>query len=51
MSICILSALGKQTELSAHVKGALNNGVTEEELKYEANSVHLKGTDLSLIPF
>ncbi|KAI0825959.1 CMD-domain-containing protein [Irpex lacteus] len=33
VSICILSALGKQTELSAHVKGALNNGVTEEELK------------------
>ncbi|KAI0088411.1 CMD-domain-containing protein [Irpex rosettiformis] len=32
-SLSILAALGKQTELSAHVKGALNNGITEEELK------------------
>ena len=30
----MLSALGKQTELASHVKGALNNGLTEEELKY-----------------
>jgi 4-carboxymuconolactone decarboxylase len=26
--------MGKQAELKAHVKGALNNGLTEEELKY-----------------
>ncbi|PAV18638.1 4-carboxymuconolactone decarboxylase [Pyrrhoderma noxium] len=29
----VLSALGKQTELASHVKGALNNGWTEDELK------------------
>ena len=29
----MLGALGKQAELGSHVKGALNNGVTEDELK------------------
>ncbi|THH07760.1 hypothetical protein EW145_g3161 [Phellinidium pouzarii] len=33
VTVTILSTLGKQQELAAHVKGALNNGVTEEELK------------------
>ncbi|EJD02789.1 4-carboxymuconolactone decarboxylase [Fomitiporia mediterranea MF3/22] len=31
--VSILCALGKQSELAAHVFGALNNGWTEEELK------------------
>ncbi|EJD02788.1 4-carboxymuconolactone decarboxylase [Fomitiporia mediterranea MF3/22] len=31
--ISILGALGKQDQLVAHVIGALNNGLTEEELK------------------
>ena len=39
VSISILAALGKQTELSAHVKGALNNGLTEEELKYRISDM------------
>jgi 4-carboxymuconolactone decarboxylase len=29
----MLAALGKQTELKGHVRGALNNGVTPEELR------------------
>ncbi|PAV18637.1 4-carboxymuconolactone decarboxylase [Pyrrhoderma noxium] len=33
ITISVLSALGKQNELAAHVKGALNNGWTEDELK------------------
>ncbi|KAI0341513.1 CMD-domain-containing protein [Trametopsis cervina] len=31
--LSILCATGKQAELHSHVKGALNNGLTEEELK------------------
>ena len=30
----ILATLGKENELALHIKGALNNGVTEDELKY-----------------
>ncbi|KAI0700201.1 CMD-domain-containing protein [Cytidiella melzeri] len=33
VSISILCAMGKQAELASHVKGALNNGLSEEELK------------------
>ncbi|KAI5123993.1 hypothetical protein M0805_006404 [Coniferiporia weirii] len=33
VTVTILGSLGKDKELAAHVKGALNNGVTEEELK------------------
>jgi len=31
--VTLLSTMGKQQELAAHIKGALNNGLTEEELK------------------
>ena len=30
----MLSTLGKQHELAAHVKGALRNGLTEVEIRY-----------------
>ncbi|EJD02785.1 CMD-domain-containing protein [Fomitiporia mediterranea MF3/22] len=33
VSVSILCAMGKQVELGAHIRGALNNGLTEEELK------------------
>jgi 4-carboxymuconolactone decarboxylase len=29
----MLTALGKQTELKGHVRGALNNGATPEEIR------------------
>jgi len=31
--VTLLSTMGKQQELAAHIKGALNNGVTEVELR------------------
>jgi 4-carboxymuconolactone decarboxylase len=31
--LSILTTLGKQTELAAHVRGAVNNGLTEDEIK------------------
>jgi 4-carboxymuconolactone decarboxylase len=33
LNLAILTALGKMTELKAHVRGALHNGCTEEEIK------------------
>ena len=33
ITVAILTALGKQHELEGHVRGALNNGVTHEELQ------------------
>jgi 4-carboxymuconolactone decarboxylase len=33
ITVAMLAALGKQTELKGHVRGALNNGVTPEELR------------------
>ena len=33
ITVAILTALGKQHELRGHVRGALNNGVTAEELQ------------------
>jgi len=33
VTVAMLAALGKQTELKGHVRGALNNGVTPEELR------------------
>lgn len=33
LTLAILTALGKMTELKAHVRGALNNGCTEEEIR------------------
>ena len=33
ITVSILIALGKQHELKGHVRGALNNGVTAEELQ------------------
>ena len=33
VTVAILTALGKQHELRGHVRGALNNGVTAEELQ------------------
>lgn len=33
LNLAMLTALGKPTELRLHVKGALNNGVTVEEIK------------------
>lgn len=32
MNLTMLSALGRATELALHVRGALNNGVTREEI-------------------
>jgi len=31
--VTLLSTMGKQQELSAHIKGALNNGLTEVEIR------------------
>ena len=31
--VTLLSTMGKQQELAAHIKGALNNGLTEVELR------------------
>lgn len=31
----LLSTMGKQRELAAHIRGALNNGLTEVELRYD----------------
>jgi 4-carboxymuconolactone decarboxylase len=33
ITVAMLTALGKQHELKGHVRGALNNGVTHEELQ------------------
>lgn len=33
ITVAMLTALGKQHELKGHVRGALNNGVTPEELR------------------
>lgn len=33
ITVAMLTALGKQTELKSHVRGALNNGATPEELQ------------------
>jgi 4-carboxymuconolactone decarboxylase len=33
VTVAMLTAQGKQHELRAHVRGALNNGVTPEELR------------------
>ena len=33
VTVAMLTALGKQHELKGHVRGALNNGVTPEELR------------------
>ena len=33
ITVAMLTALGKQHELKAHVRGALNNGVTPEEIR------------------
>lgn len=33
ITVAMLTALGKQHELRGHVRGALNNGVTREELQ------------------
>jgi 4-carboxymuconolactone decarboxylase len=33
LNLAMLTALGKPAEIKLHVKGALNNGVTEEEIK------------------
>jgi 4-carboxymuconolactone decarboxylase len=33
VTVAMLTALGKQTELKGHLRGALNNGATVEELQ------------------
>jgi len=33
VTVAMLTALGKQTELKGHVRGALKNGVTPEEIR------------------
>jgi 4-carboxymuconolactone decarboxylase len=33
VTVAMLTALGKQTELKGHVRGALNNGATPEEIR------------------
>ena len=33
MNLAMLTALGKPAELAAHVRGALNNGLTVDEIK------------------
>ena len=33
ITVAMLTALGKQQELKAHVRGALNNGATKEEIQ------------------
>ena len=33
VTVAMLTALGKQTELKGHLRGALNNGVTPEEIR------------------
>jgi 4-carboxymuconolactone decarboxylase len=33
VTVALLTALGKQHELKGHVRGALNNGATEQELQ------------------
>jgi 4-carboxymuconolactone decarboxylase len=33
ITVAMLTALGKQTELKGHVRGALNNGATPDELR------------------
>jgi 4-carboxymuconolactone decarboxylase len=33
ITVAMLTALGKQQELKAHVRGALNNGATPQEIR------------------
>jgi 4-carboxymuconolactone decarboxylase len=33
LNLAMLSALGKEHELKLHIRGALNNGVTKDEMK------------------
>jgi 4-carboxymuconolactone decarboxylase len=33
LTVAMLTALGKQNELKSHVRGALNNGATQEEIQ------------------
>lgn len=33
LNLALLTALGKMTELKGHVRGAINNGCTEDEIK------------------
>lgn len=33
LNLAMLSALGKEHELKLHIRGALNNGLTKEEMK------------------
>ena len=33
MNLCMLTALGKGPELKLHIRGALNNGLTRDEIK------------------
>jgi 4-carboxymuconolactone decarboxylase len=33
LNLAMLSALGKEHELKLHIRGALNNGLTKEEIK------------------
>ena len=33
MNLAMLAAMGKEAELKVHVKGAINNGVTVDEIK------------------
>ena len=33
MNLCMLTALGKGHELKLHIRGALNNGLTKDEIK------------------
>lgn len=42
--ITLLSTMGKQNELSAHIKGALNNGLTEVEIRCASTSTKLCAT-------
>lgn len=32
INLCLLSALGREAELRLHVRGAINNGVTKDEI-------------------
>jgi 4-carboxymuconolactone decarboxylase len=33
LNLAMLTALNRSTELAVHVRGAVNNGVTEEEIR------------------
>ena len=32
MNLCMLTCLNRSTELNTHIKGALNNGITEDQI-------------------